>query len=207
MLIRSKNVWYADGFRPADLVISAGKIEAVYPYGKGEGKLCQPDEVRDYGTLRILPGFIDIHTHGAYGYDTNDGDPEGLKMWARRLPEEGVTAFLPTTVTDKHEVLLNAASSIRKALDSDNTGAEILGLHLEGPYFDADHKGAQPQKALRPASIEEFRQLQEASAPSKNSVSFRKHPAMRSGISALLRSRMRTSGSPGTVLPRVSGLL
>lgn len=60
MLIRSKNVWYADGFRPADLVISEGKIEAVYPYGKGEGKLCQPDEVRDYGTLRILPGFIDI---------------------------------------------------------------------------------------------------------------------------------------------------
>lgn len=163
MLIRSKNVWYADGFRPADLVISEGKIEAVYPYGKGEGKLCQPDEVRDYDALRVLPGFIDIHTHGAYGYDTNDGDPEGLKMWARRLPEEGVTAFLPTTVTDKHEVLLNAASSVKEALASDDTGAEILGLHLEGPFFDAGHKGAQPQKALRPASIEEFRQLQEAS--------------------------------------------
>lgn len=194
MLIRSKNVWYADGFRPADLVISEGKIEAVYPYGKGEGKLCQPDEVRDYGALRILPGFIDIHTHGAYGYDTNDGDPEGLKMWARRLPEEGVTAFLPTTVTDKHEVLLNAASSVKEALASDDTGAEILGLHLEGPYFDA---------AIRAPS----RKRLFARPPSKNSVSFRKHPAMRSGISALLRSRMRTSGSPGTVLPRVSGLL
>ena len=47
----------------------------------------------DYGDKRIVPGFIDIHTHGAYDFDTNDGQPEGLRNWMKRIPEEGVTAI------------------------------------------------------------------------------------------------------------------
>ena len=72
MLIRSKNVWIAGQFFPADAEIEDGRIAGVRPWGEGEADA-------DYGEKRIVPGFIDLHTHGAYGYDTNDGEPEGLR--------------------------------------------------------------------------------------------------------------------------------
>ena len=62
MLIRSKNVWYADGFRPADLVISEGKIEAVGTRGELE-KICRGAEILDCGGALVTPGFADSHTH------------------------------------------------------------------------------------------------------------------------------------------------
>ena len=71
MIIQSRRVWIAGQFIPAQLELSEGKISAVNGYGT------QPAD-RDYGNNRIVPGFIDIHTHGAYGYDTNDGEPQGL---------------------------------------------------------------------------------------------------------------------------------
>ena len=74
----------------AQLEIEKGTIERIYNYGTG------PVD-HDYGDKRILPGFIDIHTHGAYDFDTNDGEPEGLRNWMKRIPEEGVTSILPTT--------------------------------------------------------------------------------------------------------------
>ncbi len=52
-----------------------------------------------WNNRRIVPGFIDIHCHGAYGYDTNYAEPEGLKKWAKGIPSEGVTGFLSTTIT------------------------------------------------------------------------------------------------------------
>ena len=76
MILQSRRVWIGSQFLEAQLEISGGKIQAVYPYGTREA-----DE--DYGSRRIVPGFIDVHTHGAYGFDTNDGDPEGLRDWMR----------------------------------------------------------------------------------------------------------------------------
>ena len=74
----------------AQLLIEEEVIRQVLPYGGEEA-----DE--DYGDNRVLPGFIDIHTHGAYGYDTNDARPEGLREWMRRI--RGGSLILPTTVT------------------------------------------------------------------------------------------------------------
>ncbi len=65
-----------------------GKITDILPYGTKEA-----DE--DYGEKRILPGFIDVHTHGAYGFDTNDAEPEGLRDWMKRIPEEGGNSYPP----------------------------------------------------------------------------------------------------------------
>lgn len=89
MVIQSRRVWIAGQFIPAQLTEEKGKIRQIKPYGEEKA-----DE--DYGNLRIVPGFMDIHTHGAYGFDTNDGQPEGLREWMRRIPEEGVTSILPT---------------------------------------------------------------------------------------------------------------
>ena len=83
MIIQSKRIWIAGQFIPAQLKVEDKKIEAIYDYGQ------LPVE-KDYGNDRIVPGFIDIHTHGAYGYDTNDGDQEKLLDWMKRIPEEGL---------------------------------------------------------------------------------------------------------------------
>lgn len=155
MIIQSRRVWVAGQFMAAQLRTENGKIDEVLPYGT-----CEPD--RDYKDLRILPGFMDVHTHGAYGFDTNDAEPEGLRDWMRRIPEEGVTSILPTTVTQMPDVLTRAVANVAKVVREGYEGAEILGIHFEGPYLDMEYKGAQPPEAIAVPSVEQFCSYQEA---------------------------------------------
>ncbi|MCR5067194.1 MAG: N-acetylglucosamine-6-phosphate deacetylase [Erysipelotrichaceae bacterium] len=154
MIIQSERVWTANGFVPLQVEIKEGKIEAIWEYGTKEAD-------RDYGSQRLLPGFIDVHTHGAYGYDTNDGEPEGLREWARRLPaDEGVTSFLPTTITQSEEVLTKAVSNVAAVMKEGYEGANILGIHFEGPYLDMKYKGAQPPEFILDADLQQFERYQ-----------------------------------------------
>ncbi len=155
MIIRSRRVWISGVFFPADVEIQDGKIAGIWPYGEKEAD-------RDYGDKRIVPGFIDVHTHGSYGYDTNDGEPEGLRDWMRRIPEEGVTGILPTTVTQMPDVLTKAVANVAAVIDEGYEGAEILGIHFEGPYLDMEYKGAQPPEAIAKATVEQFKEYQKA---------------------------------------------
>ena len=98
MLIQGKKIWIADQFMAAGLEIKDGKITDIVPYGS------RPADV-DYEDLRIVPGFLDIHCHGAYGFDTNDANEDGLRKWTKNIVGEGVTAFLATTITQSEEVL------------------------------------------------------------------------------------------------------
>lgn len=151
MYIASKRVWLGGRFLAAVLKIDSGKIAEVLPYGEGENVL-------DYGEKRVVPGFIDVHTHGAYGFDVNSADPEGLRMWAKRLPPEGVTTFLPTLAADHKPVMLDALRNIAAVRrdQEPGEGAGILGAHMEGPYIDARYPGAQPLDAIVEPSVEEF---------------------------------------------------
>lgn len=155
MIIQSKKVWIADQFTPAQLELEDGIIKEIYPYNEKE-------VTKDYGDLRILPGFIDIHCHGAYGFDTNDADPEGLRKWAKGIVDEGVTSFLATTLTQSEEVLTNAVSNVAKVVEEGHEGAEILGIHFEGPYLNKAHKGAQPEEYCVKPNIEQFKRYQKA---------------------------------------------
>ena len=155
MIIQSKRIWIAGQFIAAQLEIQEGKILRVLPYGSR-----QADE--DCGNDRIVPGFIDIHTHGAYNFDTNDGEPEGLREWMRRIPEEGVTSILPTTVTQMPDVLEKAVANGAAVAREGYEGAEMLGIHFEGPYLDMEYKGAQPPEAIATAAVEQFKRYQEA---------------------------------------------
>ena len=151
MIIQSKKVWIADQFTPAQLELEDGIIKEIYPYNEKE-------VTKDYGDLRILPGFIDIHCHGAYGFDTNDANPEGLRKWAKGIVDEGVTSFLATTLTQSEEVLTNAVSNVAKVVEEGYEGAEILGIHFEGPYLNKAHKGAQPEEYC----VKQFKRYQKA---------------------------------------------
>ncbi len=156
MKIKSRNVWYHDRFQPCVINLEGNRISAVDPYGRVD---------IDFGGLRIVPGFIDIHCHGAYGFDTDSGDPEGLKYWAGHILEEGVTSFLPTTITEKKEVLIKALSNVAEVMSQQNNrpfGAHILGIHFEGPYLNKAYKGAQPEEAIAEPSTEEFKEYQKA---------------------------------------------
>ena len=155
MIIQSKKVWIADQFTPAQLELEDGIIKEIYPYNEKE-------VTKDYGDLRILPGFIDIHCHGAYGFDTNDANPEGLRKWAKGIVDEGVTSFLATTLTQSEEVLTNAVSNVAKVVEEGYEGAEILGIHFEGPYLNKAHKGAQPEEYCVKPNIEQFKRCQKA---------------------------------------------
>lgn len=155
MIIQSKKVWISDQFTPAQLELEDGIIKEIYPYNEKE-------VTKDYGDLRILPGFIDIHCHGAYGFDTNDADPEGLRKWAKGIVDEGVTSFLATTLTQSEEVLTNAVSNVAKVVEEGYEGAEILGIHFEGPYLNKAHKGAQPEEYCVKPNIEQFKRYQKA---------------------------------------------
>ena len=155
MLIQSKKVWIADQFIPAAIDMNDGKITGVFPYGTKEVDV-------DYGCKRIVPGFIDIHCHGAFGFDTNDANEEGLRAWTKGIVTEGTTAFLATTITQSEEVLTGAVANVAKVMEEGYEGAEILGIHFEGPYLDMVYKGAQPEQHIVKGTIEQFERYQKA---------------------------------------------
>ena len=155
MIIQSKKVWFADQFVEAQIEVKDGKIVDIYEYGT------HPVDC-DYGDNRILPGFIDVHCHGAYGFDTNDAKEDGLRYWVRNIVDEGVTALLATTITQSEEVLTNALKNVAKVVEDGYEGAEILGVHFEGPYLDMKYKGAQPEQYIVKPTVEQFKKYQEA---------------------------------------------
>ncbi len=155
MIIQSKKVWLADRFVDAQIEVEDGKIKDIYEYGT------KPVDC-DYGSDWILPGFIDIHCHGAYGFDTNDAEEAGLRFWAEHIVREGVTSFLATTITQSEKVLTNALKNVAKVVREGYQGAEILGVHFEGPYLDMKYKGAQPEEYIVKPTVEQFQKYQEA---------------------------------------------
>ena len=118
MILQSKRVWIGGQFMEAQLEVEDGKIVRILPWGEKTA-----DE--DYGEKRLVPGFIDVHTHGAYGFDTNDGEPGGLRDWMRRIPEEGVTAILPTTVTQMPDVLSKAVANVARVVAVSYTHLDV----------------------------------------------------------------------------------
>lgn len=156
MIIQSKRVWVLDTWMEAQIEMLDGKIEMIYPHGCKE-----VDE--DYGDRRIIPGFIDVHTHGAYGFDTNDANEEGLRKWMKNIVKEGVTGILPTTITQSEEVLTKALQNVVKVVEDGYEGANILGIHFEGPYLDQTYKGAQPEQYCVKPDVEQMKRYMAAS--------------------------------------------
>jgi N-acetylglucosamine-6-phosphate deacetylase len=116
------------------------------------------EQTIDAAGLRLLPGLIDIHTHGALGYDASDGRAESLRGIAKHLLAHGVTTFCPTTMTLPQERLVRCMETIA-ACKEDIGGAKIHGAHLEGPYISHAKKGAQDPRYIRKPSADEIDQL------------------------------------------------
>ncbi len=105
----------------------------------------------DIGGRRLIPGLIDIHTHGCLGVDTMDAD---FAPMCRFYAEHGTTSFMPTAMTMGYDDLLRVCEA-----PTEHEGANIIGLHFEGPFISTKYKGAQNEKYLKPASVEDFHQF------------------------------------------------
>lgn len=117
------------------------------------------DEIIDVQGDYIAPGFIDLHSHGGGGHDFMDGTCEAYIGAARTHARHGTTAMLPTTLTSTNEELKNTFRVFKKAKRENNTGAQLLGLHLEGPYFAMTQKGAQDPRYIRNPKREEYEEI------------------------------------------------
>ena len=119
-------------------------------------------EVIDAEGLLVLPGLVDIHSHGAYGEDFSDGDPEGLKKILRYERQSGITSYCPTSMTLPKEQLKKIFKGIREA-EKSGDGATVAGINMEGPFLDAKKKGAHVEGYIRKPDAGFFRELNEYS--------------------------------------------
>ncbi|MCL5997549.1 MAG: N-acetylglucosamine-6-phosphate deacetylase [Chloroflexi bacterium] len=104
----------------------------------------------------VVPGFVDIHVHGAMGADTMDAMPEALETMSVFFARHGVTGFCPTTMTAQREQIDAALDTIKAVMARGTSGAQVLGAHIEGPYLNVKQCGAQPPALIRPANREEY---------------------------------------------------
>ena len=110
----------------------------------------------------VIPGLVDVHTHGAVGADASDGSPEGLRRLSEYYAANGVTSFCPTTMTLKEPELIRAAQCVRDFVPPAH-GARIAGIHLEGPFISYAKRGAQNPDNLHAPDFDMFQRINEAS--------------------------------------------
>lgn len=125
-----------------------------------EGAYLGNDECVDASGLILFPGFIDVHIHGSAGIDFMDAKVEDYKTIADSLYNEGVTTFLATTLTSDNASLKKVCAAVKEAAKENPS---LYGIHFEGPYINAKHKGAQNEEFIRKPDINELKELNELS--------------------------------------------
>ena len=134
LLLKNARVVLPDREVDADVLVEDGRIAAI-----GEG--LEAAEQIDLAGATLMPGFIDVHIHGAAGVDVMEATPEGLREVSNYLASQGVTAWVPTLVPGTDENYASVAAVVSECLH-DNEGARVLGLHYEGPFVNTAQCGA-----------------------------------------------------------------
>jgi len=143
---------------PGWLSTSAGVIDGMGG-GSPDATLVQERTVVDAAGAMVLPGFVDVHVHGAVGVEVMDGDAEGLTAMSAFFATRGVTSFLATTWTAPADETMRALQAVAEVADVDLPGARILGAHMEGPYLSASRCGAQDPRSVRLPDLAEARRF------------------------------------------------
>ena len=115
-------------------------------------------ETMDAKGQTIIPGMIDIHIHGGYTVDAMDADPQKLLAFSEDLLQEGVTSFFATTMTQSKDNIAKALAAVPKGVE---LGANIAGVHLEGPYVNVEKAGAQPHEYIIPPDVNQLKEWNE----------------------------------------------
>lgn len=149
MKITNVNAYIDGAFHPASLWIEDGRFQRIVTSGDktvAAGDL--GEAVLDGQGLRLVPGFIDVHTHGAVGVDVNAADSEGLDKISQFFASKGVTAWNASIVTDTEENTIRCLRDVAEKTKSGTMGARLLGSHLEGPFISQEYRGSMPEHLL-----------------------------------------------------------
>ncbi|MFJ7931742.1 N-acetylglucosamine-6-phosphate deacetylase [Peribacillus sp. NPDC096448] len=157
LIVHSEKETYKNGY----IKVVDGKIAEVGPVSEYK----QDDDAKvitlspDY---QVIPGAIDIHIHGASNSDAMDATHEALSTMAETLPKEGTTSFLATTMTQSTQAIESALLNAGKYIENQTQEhAEIVGIHLEGPFISPARKGAQPEEYIVDPDVTLFKKWQE----------------------------------------------
>lgn len=147
MKIRSKRVYINEKLEAKVLEFDNDKIISINDYDS--------DYDTDFGDNLILPGFIDIHTHGYGGHNASRPTVEGLNVWSKNMLNEGVTSYLATTGTQSYDKNIKALKIISDFIEEDNkVGAEVIGINVEGNFINEKHRGAQELATIVKPDVE-----------------------------------------------------
>ena len=156
MIIKNGKVFQEDGtYRSQDLYVEKGRIV------ESEADVTDKTEI-DASGLKVLPGMVDVHSHGAKGYYFSDGDVQGLRRILQYEKASGVTTWCPTSMTLPREQLLHIFRTVQEA-ETDDTCAHIGGIHMEGPFLDPGKKGAHVEENIIKPNVDFFRECNRAS--------------------------------------------
>ena len=165
--ILHKNKWLIDNYI---MISSDGKIKEIGNINNLDKLNLNNYEIYNYDKSDyLIPGLIDCHMHGASGYDVMDADLKGLEIIAESLLKQGTTGFLATTMTMSDSCIEKALKAVADYQDKykkgeiGKLGAQILGVHLEGPFLSNKHPGAQNAKYIKAADIKLFDKWQDIS--------------------------------------------
>lgn len=137
------------------LIIEGGKILEV----STDDLETDGAELIDAKGNYIAPGFIDLHVHGGGGHDFMDNDPQGFLAIAELHAKHGTTSMMPTTLSSGHAELMETLR-VYEAADAENSnGARFIGIHIEGPYFSVQQKGAQDERYIRNPVVKEYKEI------------------------------------------------
>lgn len=159
LLVTDARVVGADAYIESGwLATSRGVIER-FGSGTPDAALIDGRQVIAAQGATLLPGFVDVHVHGAVGHEVMDADPDGLRAMSGFFAQHGVTSFLATTWTAPVEETLGALRTVGEVVDVELPGATVLGAHMEGPYLSLGKCGAQDPRSIRPPDLDEARRF------------------------------------------------
>ncbi|MBO5221737.1 MAG: N-acetylglucosamine-6-phosphate deacetylase [Clostridia bacterium] len=151
--IRNGKVILPDGIVEDKVLVFDSSVKGLYSEEEA-ATLC--DEIYDAEGKYVSPGFVDVHIHAYGGKDVSDGVAEDIKAMAGQILKNGVTAFCPTTMTVSIPEITAAFDACRSLKEESKTwnGAEIIGVHAEGPFINKAKKGAQNEAHILPPNAE-----------------------------------------------------
>lgn len=158
LLLKNAKIVLKDRVIEGDILTADGIIRDIIDRKSPvKAETLEAENSIDLDGKYVVPGFIDVHIHGSNGADAMDGTAEALKTISSYIATKGTTKFLATTLTSSKEELINVLKIAADLQNKELDGATIFGVHMEGPYFDIEYKGAQNEKYMKPATEKEIK--------------------------------------------------